>query len=393
VKKKESQKADKMAEVKGIHYRSGKPVVLEIKNGYISRISEIASGIAIDTDLYIAPGLIDNQVNGYRGVDFSGYDLTAEKIRYLTSEVWKDGVTTFVPTIVTGENEGIIKNLKILADSVDDEYFMGCIPGFHLEGPYLSPEPGFYGCHPQKYLRKPSWSEFKEYQMAACGKIIEITIAPELEGAIDFINKCRKTGIIVAMGHTNATAEQISLAADNGVVLSTHLGNGCANQIDRHHNPIWPQLACEKLTASVIADGHHLLNEELKVFLKAKGDEGLILISDVTHFIGMNPGEYEYMGNMVKLNDEGIIMVPGLNCLAGASMPLKKGVETMIKSVGCALGQALNFATGNVARVLGLNDRGNLEPGKRADLILFEFSGAEVLIKKTFVKGKLVYSC
>jgi N-acetylglucosamine-6-phosphate deacetylase len=378
--------------VKGIHYGSGRPIAIKIKDGFIESVSEIIEDSDDDLLCYIAPGLIDNQVNGYNGVDFSGDALTTEMLKKATEMIWRDGVTTFIPTIVTGSQEKISKNLTILSESVDDEFFMKSIPGFHLEGPYLSTEAGFFGCHPLKYLRLPSWKEFTEFQKAARGKIIELTIAPELEGAIDFIKKCIESGIIISIGHTNATAVQISLAEDSGALLSTHLGNGCANMIHRHLNPIWPQLASERLTASVIADGHHLLPEELKVFFMSKGENRLILISDVTHFIGMEPGEYDYMGNRVSVNREGLVMVPELNCLAGASMPLKKGIETMIRFSGCTREQAFNFAARNPAKVLGLTDRGTLEPGKRADLILFEFTGGEVRIRNTFICGKIVCS-
>jgi N-acetylglucosamine-6-phosphate deacetylase len=378
-------------EVRGIHYGSGKPVAIGIRDGLITSVQRTGTDTDDDLRLYIAPGLIDNQVNGYYGVDFSGYDLTAEKLKQATEKIWRDGVTTFIPAILTGSREKTLKNLTILSDLVDDEYFMNSIPGFHLEGPYLSSEPGFCGCHQPEYLRRPSWKEFMEYQEAARGNIIEITIAPELEGAIDFIKMCLEYGIIISIGHTNATADQISLAEDSGAVLSTHLGNGCANMIHRHLNPIWPQLASENLTASVIADGHHLLPEELKVFYRAKGEDNLILISDVTHLIGVEPGEYEYMGNKVLVNNDGLVMIPGLNCLAGASRPLKKGIETMILNAGCTLYQSFNFAGRNPAKVLGLSDRGTLEPGKRADLILFELIEGEVHIRKTFVRGEQVY--
>jgi N-acetylglucosamine-6-phosphate deacetylase len=388
----DKQNPGHISEVTGIHYESKKPVKIEIVNGLIDRISETDDIPEGDTEYYVAPGLIDNQVNGYSGVDFSGEGLTVEKIRYATGEIWKDGVTSFVPTIVTGSHENILRNLKILSGTISEEFFKGSIPGFHLEGPYLSDEPGFYGCHPLKYLRNPSWEEFSEYQEAAGGGIIEITLAPELDRAIEFIAKCNESGIIVGLGHTNSNSELIFKASEYGAVLSTHLGNGCANLINRHINPLWPQLACEKLLASVIADGHHLLPEELKVFYKVKGDKGLILISDVTHFIGMKPGEFEYMGNMVRISSDGLAIIPELNCLAGATMPLKKGIETIKRDTGCTLDQAINLATRNVAGVLKLNDRGVLQPGKRADIVAFKSMGNELIIKKTFVKGQLVFS-
>jgi N-acetylglucosamine-6-phosphate deacetylase len=196
--------------------------------------------------------------------------------------------------------------------------------------------------------------------------------------------------IIVSIGHTNASAEQIKLAVDYGARLSTHLGNGCANLIDRHLNPLWPQLANDLLTPSIIADGHHLLPEEVQVFYKVKGPQNIILTSDVTHLIGMTPGKYLFMGSEVVFTDEGLIKNPVLNCLAGASMPLRTGVGNVMKFTGCTLGEAVNMASGNVARIYNLSDRGSLAPGKRADLILFELEGSNLVIKQTLVNGRNV---
>jgi N-acetylglucosamine-6-phosphate deacetylase len=376
----------------GIHYLSNRPVRILIKDDVILSISE-NFGSDKNTDLpFVAPGLIDNQVNGYAGIDFADEQITGERLRIATEAAWCEGVTTFLPTLVTNSYENLTRNFRILSEAADDPFFRGSIPGFHLEGPWLSPEEGFYGCHPVQYLRKPSWEEFTEYQEAAKGKIMVVTLAPELEDAQEFIRLCSEEGIIVAIGHTNATTEQINTAVANGARLATHLGNGCANLINRHRNPLWPQLANDLLTISVIADGQHLLDEELKVFYKAKGQDKIILVSDVTCLAGMDPGEYTYLGSRVVLNDEGLAMNPELNCLAGATFPLRKGVGTMMAATGCTLGRAVNMASGNVAGLLGLNDRGKLAPGKRADIILFDMAGGLMDIKTVFVAGKNVYN-
>ena len=132
--------------------------------------------------------------------------------------------------------------------------------------------------------------------------------------------------------------------------------------------------------------------DEIRVFYKVKGPENIILTSDVTYLIGMAPGYYEYMGSRILKTEEGLIKNPELNCLAGASMPLKKGVENMLEITGCRLGDAINMACKNVARVLNLNDRGTLETGKRADVILFKLTGNKLNIKETYLEGNLVYS-
>jgi N-acetylglucosamine-6-phosphate deacetylase len=208
---------------------------------------------------------------------------------------------------------------------------------------------------------------------------------------MEFIKHCTNEGIVVAIGHTDASAKQISKAVENGARLSTHLGNGCANFIHRHNNPIWPQLSNDLLTPSIIADGHHLLPEELRVFYKVKGPDNIILTSDVIYLAGMAPGKYSFLESEVLLTDEGMLINIEMNCLAGASFPLKKGVENMMNFTGCSITKAINMATGNVARIYDLLDRGILAPDKRADLILFKREGNQLKIVKTWLNGRAVY--
>ena len=379
--------------INGIHYATGNPVRIEIVDGLIGNIIEISRLKDENKNLFIAPGLIDNQINGYANVDFSGSNLSAGDVIGATKAILRDGVTSFLPTLITNSGENLIKNFSILNEALNkDELLRESIPGFHLEGPYISNEEGFRGCHPVQYIRKPSWDEFSGYQKASGGRIIQLTIAPELEGAMEFIRLCTLNGIVVAIGHTNASSEQIRQAVENGVRLSTHLGNGCANLIHRHNNPIWPQLANDRLIPSIIADGHHLLPDEIKVFYKVKGPDNLILTSDVIHLAGMAPGKYSFLESEVILTAEGMLLNAEQNCLAGASFPLKRGVENMMKLTGCSLSKAINMASRNVARIYDLDDRGILAQGKRADLILFEREGNQLQIEKTYLCGKLVYS-
>jgi N-acetylglucosamine-6-phosphate deacetylase len=190
---------------------------------------------------------------------------------------------------------------------------------------------------------------------------------------------------------TNASAEQIFQAVENGARLSTHLGNGCANYIHRHKNPIWPQLADDRLIVTIIADGLHLLPEEVKVFYKVKGRHNLIITSDVIYLAGMAPGRYTFLESEVILTEEGRLINPELDCLAGASFPLKRGVENMISFTGCSLADAVKMASENVALMYGLHDKGSLTRGKIADIILFRRVGNEIKILTTLLKGKIVY--
>lgn len=377
--------------IRGRHYETGERISIIIKNGIISDLSPTSDKVSDDSENLIMPGLIDSQINGYYSIDFAEESVSSDSLKKAAMHIWRDGVTTFLPTLITGSHENLVRNFGILSAMIKDEYYSGSVPGFHLEGPFLSKEAGFYGCHPVEYLRKPSWEEFTEYQEAAEGHILIVTVSPELEGAMDFIRRCSDSGVLVSIGHTNATAEQISEAVDNGARMSTHLGNGCANMIHRHNNPIWPQLANDLLTPSIIADGHHLLPEEIKVFYRVKGANNLILTSDVTHLIGMEPGEYVYMGSRIIMTREGLIKNPELNCLAGDSFPLKKGIETMMNVTDCGFSRAVNLASGNVAKLLHLDDRGELLPGKRADIVVGEMKNNKLNILQVFIAGKKVF--
>ena len=376
--------------IEGHFYLDCKPVFIKITNGRFAEIQHMEEGSGIPK-VYLAPGLIDVQINGYMGVDFAGEDLTLNGIRKATKELWKEGVTTFFPTLITNQHDALKKNFAILAMALDDQEIGISIPGFHLEGPYISPVKGFRGAHLEKYIRKPDWQEFLEYQNAAKNGIKLITVAPEVAGAIPFISKCVENGIVVSLGHHNGSAEDIRKAIDAGASMSTHLGNGCANMINRHHNPLWPQLADDRLTPSIIADGYHLTKEEIQSFYKVKGPGNIILVSDALDLAGLSPGEY-IRGERMVLLTANVVKFPAENVLAGAASPIRKCVGNMMQFTQCSLKDAIQMASTNPAQLLGLEDIGEISPGKRADLILFTIEQDEIVIQKTIVAGNIVYS-
>ena len=145
-----------------------------------------------DPDVYIAPGFIDNQVNGYNGVDFSDPDLTVDQVRQIVSDMWRSGVTTFLPTLITNPEETLTSSLRVLAEAMATDDIGPSIPGIHLEGPYISRESGYRGAHNPEWIRSPDLNEFQRLQAAAGGCIIQITLAPELKGAMEFIEWCRE---------------------------------------------------------------------------------------------------------------------------------------------------------------------------------------------------------
>jgi len=381
-------------DIEGLLYSDGKPVAISIKEGKIASISRKGKPASQGQDLYVAPGLIDNQVNGFAGVSFTfgGEELTIEGVKKATVELWKTGVTTYLPTLTTNSHDLLIHNFSVLSGAIDDPELLGSIAGFHLEGPYISPVDGFRGAHPLKYVRNPDWNEFLEFQRASGNHILEVSLAPETEGAIDFIKKCRENGVLVGLAHHNASADVIKQAVDLGAVIATHLGNGCANTINRHLNPLWPQLADDRLMISIIGDGFHLNPSEIRTFYKVKGPDRTIITSDVTSYASLKPGKYlNVEGDTIELTTDGAVKYPAQDVLAGSASPVKKGVANVMKVTGCSLEEAIRMSSTNPARLYNLSDRGVIEPGKRADLILFRLTDDGIEILKTYVYGKLVY--
>lgn len=379
--------------IEGLHYQTGKPVRITVENGKILKVKPVRK-LRGNQTWYIAPGLIDNQVNGYAGVSFAfgGGELTAGGIRKATSGLWEKGVTTYLATLTTQSREVLRNNFRILAAVKDDPALRGSLAGFHLEGPFISPVDGYRGAHPLQFVREPDWNEFLDLYEAGGRNILTVTVAPETNGAFDLIRKCTQLGIIPAIGHHNASAKTIDEAVMNGAKISTHLGNGCANMINRHDNPLWPQLANDRLMISIICDGFHLRDEEIKTFFKVKGPDKTIITSDITAFAGLPPGKYRTeTGEEIELTPEGMLRYPAQNVLYGSASPISRGVVHIMKVTGCSLADAIRMASANPAQLYGLTDRGSLEPGKRADLILFTTGERDLEIHQTWVAGELVY--
>jgi N-acetylglucosamine-6-phosphate deacetylase len=379
--------------IEGIHYHTGQPVQVTISNGMIENITNLDKPVG-ENPVYIAPGFIDNQVNGFAGVSFAfgDSDLTPAGIEKATSELWKKGVTTYLPTLTTNSIEVLTRNFEILSKAVDDKNLLGSIPGFHLEGPYINPEDGYRGAHPKAFVKLPDWDEFMKLYEASGKNILQLTLAPEMEGALDLITKCSQEGILVALGHHNADMKTVTAAIDRGAKIATHLGNGAANMINRHYNPFWPQLADDRLHISIICDSFHLLPEEIQVFFKVKGVEKTVITSDVTHYAALEPGEYQTStGETIELTPEGMLRYPAQNVLYGSASPMTKGIGYVMKVTGCTLADAVQMGSTNPANLYNLNDRGLLEPGKRADVVLFTLEDFRVNIQETWVKGKKVY--
>ena len=355
-------------------YDTQEPVTLHIAAGRIATVDPCTSD---DQSLpFVAPALIDVQVNGFGGQEFTDASLRVEHVEQISLALDKHGCGGYCPTVTTQAFEVLEHSLRTIARACEENrQVAGRVVGIHVEGPYISAEEGPRGAHPLEHCRAPNWDEFQRLQAAAGGGIRLLTLSPEYEGAAEFIRRAAQTGVVVAMGHTAANSEQIAAAVDAGARLSTHLGNGAHGQIKRHPNYIWDQLADDRLWASLIVDGHHLPASVVKSFIRAKSPERCLLVSDITGMAGMPPGEYRgtSLGDVDILDDGRIVVAAMPQYLAGASLPITVGVENVLRFADVDLATAVDMASLRPAQLLDLHDRGRLEVGRRADLILFQW--------------------
>jgi N-acetylglucosamine-6-phosphate deacetylase len=362
-----------------IRGRLGENLVdLFISDGEISEIHSADISLSADIgdqDLRIAPGLIDIQINGYDGVDFNDPAAGAEQIAATAQRLRRTGVTHFCPTVITGSSEQITDCLSHLIQAAGESSdFRRAMLGIHLEGPFISPEDGPRGAHPREHVRPPDWDQFQRWQEAAEGRIRIITLSPEWEESVDFIERASASGVIVAIGHTAATQRQIAAAVGAGARLSTHLGNGSHARIDRHPNYIWEQLAADELLASFIVDGHHLPPSVVKCFLRCKTAARSILVTDAIAAAGMPPGHYRLGSVAVEVTPERRVCLPGTPYLAGSVLEMHEAVAKTVRYSDVTLAEALQMASGNPAELLDEADRfGSVEIGRRADLLLFRW--------------------
>jgi N-acetylglucosamine-6-phosphate deacetylase len=362
---------------------------IEVEGGRIASVQSV--GPPDSEKPYVSPGLIDIQLNGFAGVDFCDARLDPAKVPDILPVLWKTGVTTFCPTVITNTQGGLLQCFGALEEARRiDPRFARCAPCYHLEGPYIS-QGGSRGAHNPKVMRPPDWKEFLELQEAAGGRIGIVTLAPELPGALDFIRRAREVGVVVAMGHTDATPEQIHQGAEAGAQLNTHLGNGCPQMIDRHRTPLWAQLAIEGLAASMICDGFHLPPDLVQVIHRVKGINGCVLITDAVHVAALSPGRYKLVDLEIELLPTGQVVAADRHSMAGSAVSMNRAVKVFIDYAGVTLGEAVQAATTNPSRLLERYETcSEVAEGQPANLTLFHVGSDRLEIEKTILNGETV---
>ncbi len=303
----------------------------------------------------LAPALVDMQVNGGFGIDLQRDDLVLDEVIELNRKLAANGVARWAPTLITAAVESLERRAwRIVEALAADPAADAAIVGIHFEGPFISRADGPRGAHPKEHTLEPSVSAMKRLVNAADGRVACVTLAPELPGAPALIRALARQSIVVALGHHAANAAQVAKAAESGATLCTHLGNGLATSIHRHHNPIWPQLANDALYASLIADLHHLPVEMLKAMIWAKGPECCVLVSDSVCLAGMKPGRYRLFNADVEKHKNGRVCLAVTELLAGSGTLLLDGVINAWLAADLTMAEAFDCASKNPSQLLGI---------------------------------------
>jgi N-acetylglucosamine-6-phosphate deacetylase len=373
------------------HYATGERLHLRVENGRLAAADATITGAPALEAQWVAPALFDLQINGCDGRAFSSPSLTVDDVRHVVRVCHRHGIGGLCPTLITNSAAILLHGFTTLRRACEtDPDVARAVPALHLEGPYISPDDGPRGAHPKEHVRPPDWDEFRRFQDAAGGRIRLVTLAPEHDGALAFIERLTAGGVVVSLGHTNATGPRIRDAVAAGARLSTHLGNGAHAVLPRHPNYIWEQLAADELWASVICDGHHLPPAVIRCILRVKTPARAILTCDASSLAGLPPGRYTEWGQDLEILPGGRIVVAGTPYLAGSWAFTDLCVGHAIEHGGVSLADAIDMAGARPRELLRLEPR-TLDMGAPADLVLFDWSpGLPFRVRATLVGGALI---
>ena len=330
-----------------------------------------------ETDMsghYIMPGFIDVHSHGGYGVD--NMDADAEKISDMTYKMLEEGITSYFPTTMTQSDENIEASLKAINEAAE---LNPMIQGIHVEGPFISKD--FKGAQPEEYIRPAQLDTLKKWQDLSGERIRLITYAPETGDVSDFEDYCKEHAIILSAGHSGATYEQLK---ESGATHITHLFNG---QLGLHHREIGVSgfgLLEEDVKVEMIVDGFHISKEMVKLAYKAKGADGIELITDSMRAKGSPEGESELGGQKVIVKDKQARLSNG--SLAGSVLTFIDAFRNMMAFTGCSMLEAVKMSSYNQAKEFALSKKGELNPSFDADMVVLD---NDLTLKQTILGGKI----
>ncbi len=296
----------------------------------------------------------DLQVNGYAGVDFNSDELTVEQLIFACRELRRAGVANVLATVITAPLASMLHRTQTLADAIGSEPEVAqVISGIHLEGPFISDQPGYVGAHPVDHVIPADVETCRKLCAVGQGWVRLVTLAPEADPAGRVIRFLVTQQIVVAAGHTNATRDQLRMAIDQGLCLFTHLGNGCPLLLPRHDNIINRVLSLsQELTISLIADGHHIPGYVLVEYLERIPDANIVIVSDSISAAGLGPGVYPLGGQMIEVDSQGIAWAADRRQLAGSTGVLPKMAAWLLEDLGFAPHRVEQWMSANPRRLI-----------------------------------------
>ena len=359
--------------VRAKDYRTGKPVELAWEGGKIMGITPVAGGAA--PKLWLAPLLIDVQVNGYAGIDFQQDTLTEADLLKALRGLQADGCGQILLTLITDEWSRLLARLKYIRElrNANAELKAG-IAGWHIEGPFLSPEPGFKGAHNAAVMCDATRQHIDELLAVTQGDPVLLTVASERAGMVEVIRYATERGIKISLGHTDASYDSIRHATNNGAVGFTHLGNGCPRTLDRHDNIVWRVLDQRGLTVGIIPDGIHVSPAPFRLFYQTLGGENIYYTTDAMSAAGAPPGKYRIGTVEVEVGADQVVRLPGQPNFAGSALRPIEGVQRTAQMLGLEWQMVWDSFSLVPARMMGLDLE--LVSGKNASFCLVEVDDA-----------------
>ncbi|MEZ6151995.1 MAG: N-acetylglucosamine-6-phosphate deacetylase [Pirellulaceae bacterium] len=307
------------------------------------------------TDVALVVDSIDLQVNGYVGVDFNDPQTTREAILHAAQAMRGHSVAAALPTIITAEPATMLACIGNLRQAIESNVEVAAVfRGLHVEGPFLSPRPGFIGAHPIEHAQTQDVALLSELLEAGGGLVRLLTLAPEVDRGGRMTELCVKRGVLVAAGHTDASLTELEQCIAAGLSLFTHLGNGCPRQMDRHDNIIYRALRCaDQLRFTLIADGFHLPETLFRNLLKWVPLERLAVVSDAISAAGLGPGTYQLGPRQVTIGADRAARDPSGEHFVGSASTMPDADRWLANTLGLALSQRQQLLRDNPAAWLG----------------------------------------